>query len=477
MPIPGWEEDFHVPLRRRPTPQQLVLLTRAARSGDDQQLSAADRAWLRQRRLMLERAEASGVPYWRQVAVGALTTLDNVEDQVSTVAWLGAAAINRIPVIGRALTGALRGTSTALDRMQQALSAPLPGRAAKNKHDRARRVDARRERGLVGGLQRGLGWMEQRQGKLLEAAQASDTWFGVGLTLGAVMGAIEETYWRTGAQAYYTAMSLGNGAIAELLPAGARSRAAVQAIADEYTRAGLAAPPAPPVEWALEFSRALAHPERERRLWGVVAQFASLGAAEIALDDGDAALVSLAGTGVAIATDRALGAIAGALRPEQIRDLIVPSARVRDGVTRALLEAWGAPLDPRGGVGGEWASPELTLGEHVDLQLSRQHSLPATWLPEDTGTDRAQLVHQLVRVGMDATMMALTGAADGYDRIPAPEDDLYYRMIDAAIVLPAQASSEDLAAYQVAMLAARDRDPDAWRRGGLARLSFEYWAR
>jgi len=319
--------------------------------------------------------------------------------------------------------------------------------------------------------------MEQRQGKLLEAAQASDTWFGVGLTLGALMGAIEETYWRTGAQAYYTAMSLGNGAIAALLPVGAQSRAAAQAIADEYTRAGLAAPPAPPVEWALEFGRALAVPERERRLWGVVAQFASLGAAEISLDDGDAALVSLAGTGLAIATDRALGAIALALTPAQIERAIVPRPRPDNAVTRALLEDYGASFDEFGFPIGAWAAPELVLGEHVDEQLGLQHSLPATWLPEDAGTDRAQVVHQLVRVGMDATMIALTGAADGYDRIPAPEDDLYYRMIDAHVDLPAQASREELAAYQRVMLAARDRDPDAWRRGGLAQLSAAHWAR
>src|SRR6266545_1018718 len=428
--IPTWDDRLHVPLRRQPTAADLVRLQRAARSGDDEDLMPADRACLRQRRLIAERAAASGIPEWRETLVGVVTALDNVQDIVATAAWLGGPLLRSMGRLGPWLHGEVQATATALGTLERGIGGPLPGGRAKHEHMNQRRADARRRTGVIGGLQRGMEWFGRSQGHLLEAAQASDTLFGVGLTLGAMMGALEETYWRTGKAAYYIAMSSVNVVIAELAGLSAAGQAAAREAAGKYAAAGREVPPAPPIEWSQEFYRTLRSPSELRRAWSRAAHLVGLAGPDIDLQTGDWSLAALSSAGVSLAVGPQVHAIAEVLDDAEIRDLLMPAPRVRDWGTRALLESFGAPIDARGVAGSDWATPEQTLDEYTARSLGAWMRAPKDWLPADPSSPRAQLIHQLVEVQMPATAALLSGEASALRDLVTPEDQLLFRVVE-----------------------------------------------
>jgi hypothetical protein len=463
-------------LRRPITPQTLLQLQREREGNDDPSISAADRTFWRNRQRLIEQAEESGVPYWRQVMTQVLTTLDNIQDVVATAAWMGGPLLRRMGKLGTYLHGEVKSTATALGTMERALGGPLPGGRAKHDYMNRRMADARKRTGFIGGLQKGLDWFGKNQGHLLEAAQASETITGYGLVLGAVMGALEETYWRTGKSAYYQAMAYANGAIAALLPIGAQSRATVQAVADEYTRAGLQVPPAPPIEWAQTLWSQMQHPDELRRAWRGAAHMASGGTIALSLGEGDAALLLLGGAGMSLATGPAVAAIAGVLNDREIANLLVPPPRVTNPATRAMLELFGAPIDPRGGVGGEWATPDITLEEHTNQTIARWLKSEKPWLPADPSSIRAQLIHQLTEANAPATAALLTGDASAYRDRATPEDQLLFRVIELHAMPPSWASRAQLEQWAQHMLDAQTADPEAWRAKSFRELTAEYWA-
>jgi len=474
--IPSWDDTLHVQLRRPITAQTLLRLQRERPGYEDDTLSAADRKWWRDRAAMIDRAEKSGVPYWRQSMTGVITALDNVQDIVATAAWMGGPLLRRLGKIGTLLHGQVKEGAVVLNTMERSLGGPLPTGREKHKHMNERKANARKRTGLIGGLQRGLDWFGKSQGHLLEAAQASDTLFGVGLTLGAVMGALEETYWRTGQKAYYTAMTAANAAIAELAGLSRAGQAAAREATARYAAIGLEVAPAPPIEWATTLWDQIQNPSPLVRTWAAWAHHIDPLLSDFPLSEGETALLALAGAGASLATAPAVSAIAGALSSSQIRDLLVPPPRVNNEATRAMLEMLGAPIDEAGVAGGAWAAPEITLEEHTDLTLKQWLRSAKPWLPADPTSNRAQLIHQLVEANAPATAALLTGDASSLHDRTTPEDQFLFHTIELHVQPPWWAPRALIEGWINHMLEAQAQDPDAWRAKSFRELSTAYWA-
>jgi hypothetical protein len=135
------------------------------------------------------------VPQWRRSLVELATDIDDIEDQLSTILWLLEWISGKfIPIPPSALNFA-DDIRKLLDRAQDALTPISIGRAAKaewaEKHAEARRTTraARSKNAKI------ITWLQNNYGRVLEAAQATGTWFDVGVVIGPIFGFIEEGMW------------------------------------------------------------------------------------------------------------------------------------------------------------------------------------------------------------------------------------------------------------------------------------------
>lgn len=136
------------------------------------------------------------VPIWRQRIIGLIGDLDDIEDQLSTVLWLSSFVLKKVPYVGPKLAHKFaKEANFALDDFERLLATGGITRSAKSKYTRMRKARTRRRRGKRRGLMRGIAWLQNNQGQLLEAAQATGTWFDYGIILGPIMGVIEESVW------------------------------------------------------------------------------------------------------------------------------------------------------------------------------------------------------------------------------------------------------------------------------------------
>ena len=135
------------------------------------------------------------VPEWRRWMVEALTEIDDIEDQVSTVLWM-------VELVGRKFLPIPRGVLSSANKVRRMLddaSNLLAGvqLSRKSKAEwKARQADIRRQkRKARSKLAKLMIWMKQNYGRLLEAGQATNTWFDVGIVLGPIFAFIEEGVW------------------------------------------------------------------------------------------------------------------------------------------------------------------------------------------------------------------------------------------------------------------------------------------
>ncbi len=135
------------------------------------------------------------VPAWRRAIVKVLTELDDIEDQLSTILWVLEWITRKwVPLPQTIMNGAQRINKT-LDCAERVLAGINIVRGAKQDYAEClRRAQRQKEklRRQKAGL---LAWFRDNWGRLLEAAQATGTWFDVGIVLGPIMGWIEEGIW------------------------------------------------------------------------------------------------------------------------------------------------------------------------------------------------------------------------------------------------------------------------------------------
>lgn len=470
-PLPAWDSIIHVAPRYRFTRAEYDELRAADREHRPPNLTDEAVAALASRQAYIDAQANSALPEWRKSLVKTLTTLDNIQDQISTVVWLTGPIIDRLGKKAKAAHAVVDETGDAINFMQSIIAGPTPGRSGKNRRALARTANARTKGGVIGALQKGIGWLQKNQGHLLEAAQATDTWFGVGISLGSVFGAIEETYWRTGEQAYYEALTALNVASAALPGMSSEAKAHQLQLADSYAQKGIDAALPPPlqlVDWLAEQVKFTA---TEGRIYDTVTHALETLAGPSDLTSGDAALIAMASIKQNAQLGAAMPAIDNAIGESAIPNLPMPQPRVRDPISRFLLERAGASFDLQGRPAALWAAPAQTVGEHIDEQLPRYIASDKPWLPPATTSPSSQVVHQLLELSQASTSIALTGNENGIRDVYAPDDQLVFAAIDQAALPPPGTSRADLEAWSRVALAAKAANPDAWARNGLQRIT------
>jgi len=135
------------------------------------------------------------VPAWRRAIVEVVGELDDIEDQISTILWIMEWITAKVIPIPKVVMNNAQRLQRTLDCAEKIVAGVTPFRFTKHEHtDCLRKIAA----GKAGARDRRaglLGWFRDNWGRLLEAAQATDTWFDVGLVLGPIMGYIEEGMW------------------------------------------------------------------------------------------------------------------------------------------------------------------------------------------------------------------------------------------------------------------------------------------
>lgn len=135
------------------------------------------------------------VPAWRRALVELVTDLDNIEDQLSTILWVLETVSKKFIRIPPGWLDVIHRSSTSLDCAGKLIAGIGTVRGSKSKYaDCLAEVgrDRKKARAQRAGL---LAWFQENWGRLIEAAQASGTWFDVGIVLGPIMAYIDEGMW------------------------------------------------------------------------------------------------------------------------------------------------------------------------------------------------------------------------------------------------------------------------------------------
>lgn len=135
------------------------------------------------------------VPQWRRYLIDTLTEIDDIEDQVSTIAWLAEVVLAKVLPIPRSALNFANGLSRKLDDAQAILSLGFTSRSSKASWAGHQREIREAKRGARAKHAQLITWFKENWGNLLEAAQATNTWFDVGIVLGPIVGYVEDGLW------------------------------------------------------------------------------------------------------------------------------------------------------------------------------------------------------------------------------------------------------------------------------------------
>ena len=145
------------------------------------------------------------VPAWSRAISSAAQELDDIEDQISTILWMLETVAKKWIPVPPSILGIARQTTRTLDCAQSLAYTATGTRASKSKYNDCMSEVTRKKATLRATHYTLVGWMQENWGKLLEAAQASNTWTDYGLVLGPLFAWIEEGAWglvKEGAEGY-----------------------------------------------------------------------------------------------------------------------------------------------------------------------------------------------------------------------------------------------------------------------------------
>lgn len=217
--LPGWQDIISIPRGEKPTREQIREYYAARRAGRNPNLTADQIANIERRRSIRERIQSSAQPETAKNWGRVLTWLDDAQDLFSLLAFTGRFTTKLAPrLLGRLIPGLgwvlLAGDILKLLTLISSLIAPffvaachgittgilggmpamMMGNAAKllghgitglNPFSRAARLA--RAAKFSGRL--------FRFGEILEMAQAAKTLTGYGLTLGGLVGMVQEVFY------------------------------------------------------------------------------------------------------------------------------------------------------------------------------------------------------------------------------------------------------------------------------------------
>lgn len=135
------------------------------------------------------------VPAWRRELIELAGSIDDIEDQLSTILWLLEWISGKfIPIPAGALNFG-DGIRKTLDLAQDALTPISIGSTAKVRWGEQQAEARRQTRAAKAKQAKIITWLQANYGRILEAAQATGTWFDVGIIVGPIFGYIEEGLW------------------------------------------------------------------------------------------------------------------------------------------------------------------------------------------------------------------------------------------------------------------------------------------
>lgn len=132
------------------------------------------------------------VPQWRRWMSDLATEIDDIEDQLSTITWLLQGLGRKLIPIPPGVFSAADDLRRSLDAAQDVLQYTGSSRGAKSDFLERQREQRRRQRAARSRMARIVVWLQANYGRLLEAAQATGTWFDMGIVLGPIFSYIEE---------------------------------------------------------------------------------------------------------------------------------------------------------------------------------------------------------------------------------------------------------------------------------------------
>lgn len=135
------------------------------------------------------------VPQWRRALVELATEIDDVEDQVSTILWLLEWISGKFIPLPRSALSFADDLRKLLDTAQDVLTPISIGRGPKSQWGEHQAEARRKVRGARTKNAKIITWLQDNYGRVLEAAQATGTWFDVGIIIGPIFGFIEEGLW------------------------------------------------------------------------------------------------------------------------------------------------------------------------------------------------------------------------------------------------------------------------------------------
>lgn len=214
--IPGWDDVIHLTPRPSLTPAEVAEYWRARRERRDPNISAEARAELDRRAAAVRRIRSSTAPVYAQAFGQILTAIDNVQDLLSTLATFGRLALWASPrLLGRLIPGIglIILASDILNLMsflsmlatpiyallcggpRHALAAGIPALLFKQALKRETWKIANLNPWSASAIARRAGKLRYGPigiSNLLEVAQTTDQLFGIGISLGGIIGALQE---------------------------------------------------------------------------------------------------------------------------------------------------------------------------------------------------------------------------------------------------------------------------------------------
>jgi len=122
-----------------------------------------------------------------------MTAVDDVQDQLSTVSMLGRVGAATFPKLmakwAVPAVGAVMTVNDILNLFTNVLMSPIN---AITKKDYLRRMTLSNPKTMKHSIKVKKIW--PNKGEIIEGLQATNTWFGIGLCLGGIMGAIQDSF-------------------------------------------------------------------------------------------------------------------------------------------------------------------------------------------------------------------------------------------------------------------------------------------
>jgi hypothetical protein len=195
--IPGFSDIVKFGTIPEPTKDEYKLYRKKDVEGLGQDRFDRISTLMKRKKEAFDRMMASPSPAWLQNIGTAMTAVDDVQDQLSTVSMLGRVGAATFPKLmakwAVPAVGAVMTVNDILNLFTNVLMSPIN---AITKKDYLRRMTLSNPKTNMAKVKHSIKVKKiwPNKGEIIEGLQATNTWFGIGLSLGGIMGAIQDSF-------------------------------------------------------------------------------------------------------------------------------------------------------------------------------------------------------------------------------------------------------------------------------------------